>query len=354
VANYFPGMDKRLTQIVFSALSGMVYVHIEGYWHMTWVRVPRSEPPDEAEFSVPRPDRYKWRIEDLPGVAPFIANDVQVIRGPKVQVKNPPPPIVNPITAEMVSYYAAWTPANSIPTYYQAVIQDAGGPTQTWIIDRAQYQLVYAGAITARGSPVMSRDEALAHFQSDPTLDPSKVGVIIAQVYDANGNHDPPMPPSQEGWTFWNNAAAQSGWAGHLETGPTPQPYRGEMYGINLMINPATLASSMTPAQRTAKEFKFKIIPEADGNMKQEIRLYWFTKPNSGTLRTDYPVEPAERFYRPVLPGDDENWDVTTFTRKEVGDKWFAGDYLEVTVKLSPFEVSYRLVITDHGGDEEG
>lgn len=349
-------MEKRLTRIAWGATSGLLYLHFEGYWHMTWVHVPQSDIPDEAEFDYPRPEKYKWRIEDLPGIAPFIANETQVIRGPKIPASPSPPAIVNPITIDMLGYYAVWTPSNSVPPYRLEVTQPFGEATQIWVIDLAQWQLVYAGTITARGSPIMTRDQAIAHFQSDPTLDPSKVGVIIAQVYDENGNHDPPMPPSQEGWTFWNNAAAESGWSGHLETTPAPAPRRGELDGANIIVNLAQLLSSMTPEQRSAGEFKFKIIPEPDSGVKQEIRMYWITRPPTEPgqlpepLRTDYPVEPAERLYRPTWTDGEEDWDVTILSQKQVTDRWYADDYLEVTVKLRPLEVSYRVVIVDDGG----
>lgn len=352
---YFPGMDRRLRAIVFQALSGLVYLHFESYWGMTWVNADIDQRPDETDSSTPRPDRYAWRIEDLPGVDPFYANDEIKIKGPSVASRPDPqvPAIVNPVTSDMISYFAVWTPANSIPPYIEQVQQEIIPASQIWVVDRANWQLVYGGVIAGRAH-FGTRDEAMAYFQSDPTIvDHSKVGVIIEQVLYQGVFQSPPNPPSQDGWAFWNAAAAQ-GWAGHLEDVPAVKGY-GELQAANLIINPALLTSSMTQEQRTAREFKFRIVPSSpDNRIKQRIRMYGIKKPTTppgAQVRSDFPVgsNPASDFYRPQWTGDDANYELFEFI--EVGGVFPAGAYLEVTVKLSPLEVTYQ-VFGDGGGGE--
>lgn len=181
-------------------------------------------------------------------------------------------PIKNPVTLDMMAHYAAWTP-EPVDT---KTTTTPGKPTETWIWDLASYQLVYAHHITSRITPPLSRDDALAQFKGligstgYEGLDPELMGVIIEQVFTfINGvpifpEHDPPTPPSQEGWDFY--AAVQpNGWLGHLEDTPGTPGYGRLTFGYWIM-NLGLIKKLLPKKDRgDVKTLKFKIkFPDDD------------------------------------------------------------------------------------------
>lgn len=180
-------------------------------------------------------------------------------------------PISDPVTLNMLSHYAGWTPKP--PEIKTATTP--GVALETWIIDTANFQLVYAGHITSRLAGRVSRDQALAEFKGligstgYEGLDPDKMGVIIEQIpqFDSQGHFlgyfaDPPFPPSAAGWAFWS----QSGWTGHLDDTPGEPGYGKLAFGYWIM-NLSLVKLLMEKKNRTDKKFTFKVKLPAEAQL---------------------------------------------------------------------------------------
>lgn len=353
---YFPGLDKRLLKIVWSSTPlGLLYIWVRAPWYLVPdVFNPTDDYVEPAQDQNPLPGAYHPTITDLPGYDTIDLFAVNRIRGEKVTSGNAPD-VVDPVTAEMLAHYAAWTPPNADP-YYKSEQKIFPG-SEIWIVDRANWQLVYNHVITGRAY-FGTRDEALNHFKTDGTVqDPSKVGVVIEQIFYQGMFQSPPNPPSQDGWAFWNAASAQAGWQGHMETGPTTV-VSGQVTSMALILNLTQIARSMTTAQKNAKQFKFRINWPSNNGYDFMDSVAFLVKNKYDGQPADY--EPLRSFpvkspqLQPQFSGDGAGTiGLDPFFSENGSTIIGGGAYTEVTVKTSPFDVTMNF-FGEYGSGNEG
>lgn len=347
---WFPGLEKKLSKVVWKVAGGLLYVHMEWSWGL----FPATSGGEDTEVGSPAgstpPNPYLITIANLPGYDPFQINVHQAKRGSRVpapSIAKPAPGLEDPVTIGMLGYYAYWTPPNSEPPFYFTASRTSGG-LETWIVDTASWQLVYNHIITNRVTPPMSQAAGLAQFQGlagstgYEGMDPALMGVIIEQVFTFIGGiaipppHDPPYPPSADGYAFW---ASAPGWSGHMETsgGGTS---RGAKGSANLLINVARVQQELTLAQKNANKWTFDITMPEDQLAKPYVSVSAWPATKSGTPgftpRKTFPV--GTTMQRPLFE-DVADSKVQTGARGAADPGVKANTRFRVTVQIKPLKV---------------
>jgi hypothetical protein len=249
---------SRIIRIAFQKLAG-------GLIMFSWKTATGIEEPNRG--NLPNPPEplgleFDFSNSTVSNISPIKFN-IQTGRWDIVPselpttIKNEAIPIENPITAKMLTKYATFT---LFPSTSQLVQQTDPG-IETWTIVKTSWNLIYNHSMTSRVTPWnWTRDQAIAYYEA--TTVPNEFGVKIigvqnAPVFVGGVPIDPPVPPSAEGWAYWNQIMAM-GAEGYLEPGAPITRYgrRGRAY---LMMNLALIKLLMPKARRKDASFRFRI-----------------------------------------------------------------------------------------------
>lgn len=334
-----PGPQQRppstITKISFPSLGGLVFLRVTSFWLGNKI--------------APQPVA---RVEGLPWQPWNIFEDRQLEdEDAKKDAKVAAEPIRNPVTALMLRRYKYWPPRPN---------QKLNG-TQTspsfhiFVLDKASWNLVYAGHITSRQTAPMTRDEALAQFKGligstgYEGLDPDKMGVgVFTNTFGEYTQSE-----------LEAIVAGGYGWTAHYEDTPgvtTTTHQEAALLLINLAKLHADLPKGINgkkPAQIVFKIFPQTYDPGTPGNRyeqqwKVEGVAYksTITKTKDGSLdpqpdeRLDYSPIAAD-IATPISGTSDythelnlPQWKTPTWfdASADSGGIWGAGAYAEVTI----------------------
>lgn len=170
-------------------------------------------------------------------------------------------PIESPATEDMIKHYAGWTPFEM----YDQEIRTTIGSFDLYVIDTAQWMLIYNHVVTFRATAWnYTRDQALAQFQGlagstgyEFMNDPSLMGV---DFLDNLGNPWPPLPDA-----LTVRALAEGGGSWHVEPGHPEFAYGRRTVGY-WVLNLGIVKKMLNDQNKSAKDFKFNIrMPKKNG-----------------------------------------------------------------------------------------
>jgi hypothetical protein len=267
-----PGPQQRfpsnIIRIAFAAAGGLVY------FHWDWKSVSDSSSPpadpnplfDFANSVIQTPNLHMWTDSPVARLAVPMSKDEA-----KRSV-----PVRNPVTVSMLPHYSMWTPENAPKYRIATTISSPAG--DIYIIDKANWNLVYAAHITSKLIGPYSAAQALAIYQGligttgYEDLDPTKMGVSLEQVFYNGAFQD--LPPFPDPLTI--SVFASSGWQWHTEPGTTKTQVKVDGTA-NLILNLAQLRVMMKKANQKDKKVTFNIVIPADkqiGSFKMEAQAF--------------------------------------------------------------------------------
>lgn len=303
----FPGNIIRIT---FPSIGGMIYFRVAQRF--------------SGDIPAPTPTA---QVEGLPWDAFNMFNVVGGKKDPDGTPKDPESvSIDDPVTDHMLSKYLYWAqhPAKSL-----ARVTNSTPPTDFFVIDTANWVLVYNHMITARQTTPMTKEAALAQFKSlvgSPgyeDLDPDLMGVGIFTNTGEEFTQD----------MLIEGAAINPGWSGHYETLPGSTVTETDNVA-SIIINTGKLfrdvpngGDGKKPAfiDFTVRPPSNSLVPSGRGRLQWWIQAEAFkdsiTKPEDGGPkysegeRRDFPVRDTSSPVSGIPSATTRNLDIPDVTR---------------------------------------
>jgi hypothetical protein len=312
VADGKPGPSQRISNIIriaFAAIGGVVILHWE---FKNGIRKNGSKYDGQRTAAPQLIDA----IIGLSAVNPVLP-DLPIIGSAGLALVADPKsknvPVTNPYNDDMLKRYVAWSP--EAPKDKTATTPGASG--DLYFVDSANWQLVYAGHIGDRISPIMTRDAAIALFQAQMTAlgnDPSKVGVQLEQAFFNGQVQDLPNLPDP----FTVQVFAEAGWSWHSEPGQVSPSLYGRAGGGTIVLNVSMIRSRYIQDKK-ATEFSFPVTIPSD----KDAGVQFAARGNKSSKDDDRDIPTMDE-----LGHIDTVWDAATSAVKP------SGTTLTVTVRF--------------------
>jgi hypothetical protein len=334
---YFPGLEKRLTSVVWTLTSGIVFFRVVQNFQ------------GESIYAEPE---AKALVTGLPW-APF---DMFALAGqnevdPDSSVSGLVP-ISDPITSNMIGKYLYWPHRPKVHNVTTATADDPSG--ETFVIDLANWSPVLDGNIAFRVTTLMSREAATALWIDVYTAEgaiPSLFGPEDVSVTVIN-NFGQPLSEEE-----FKAIAPSAGWTYHYEPSTSPPIVRKTVIDTALVIlNLAKLYRDMPLVDgKKPKTYTFKVVAPVNPH-GGAVNFAWsitasawipkITDPPKEKQRVTFPVAdagPAE-FMVPTFDHPDENASGSSSGTSEVE--------AEVTVTFGAANVAPQVTIIGEGESE--
>lgn len=276
-----PGPSQRfpanIVRISFPQIGGLVFFRVAQRWDGDVVPVAAKA----LVKGLPWPDFDMFEVVDG-------------VRDPDGTPRDSVP-VDNPVTENMLTKYRYWAQYPKVSADHNSVLP----ASDTYVLDEAEFTLIYNHVATGRVHPLATRDEALAYFRGPgliPGQDPDLVGVgFLTNTWQEIVVN----PPSDEFWAFVAGGAATY----HIETTPPITIHKRDEAAV-VVFNLAKLFKDVPNGPNGKKPAQVKFTVDLPVTPHFAIghgaRLSWWLSASAWSPKLSDPVKDFQRRNFPV------------------------------------------------------